>query len=50
MFLPILMLHRFDAMDAAMALANESSLGLTAGFYGGSERGRAGSTTTSRRA
>ena len=35
MFLPILMLHRVDDRDEAMRLANESDLGLTAGFYGG---------------
>ena len=37
LFLPILMLHRFASRDAAMSLANESSLGLTAGFYGAAE-------------
>jgi acyl-CoA reductase-like NAD-dependent aldehyde dehydrogenase len=37
LFLPILMLHRVASRDAAMALANESSLGLTAGFYGAPE-------------
>jgi 1-pyrroline-5-carboxylate dehydrogenase len=35
MFLPILMIHRFASNEAAMALANRSPLGLTAGFYGG---------------
>jgi 1-pyrroline-5-carboxylate dehydrogenase len=34
MFLPILMLHRVASNDEAMQLANESALGLTAGFYG----------------
>ncbi len=34
MFLPILMLHRVASKEAAMRLANESALGLTAGFYG----------------
>jgi 1-pyrroline-5-carboxylate dehydrogenase len=34
MFLPILMLHRVGNRDEAMQLANDSSLGLTAGFYG----------------
>ena len=34
MFLPILMLHRVSTRDEAMQLANDSSLGLTAGFYG----------------
>jgi 1-pyrroline-5-carboxylate dehydrogenase len=34
MFLPILMLHRVVNRDEAMQLANDSSLGLTAGFYG----------------
>ena len=37
MFLPILMLHRVASRDAAMALANDSSLGLTAGVYGAPE-------------
>jgi 1-pyrroline-5-carboxylate dehydrogenase len=34
MFLPILMLHRARDRDEAMQLANDTSLGLTAGFYG----------------
>ena len=34
MFLPILMMHRVASNAAAMYLANESPLGLTAGFYG----------------
>jgi 1-pyrroline-5-carboxylate dehydrogenase len=34
MFLPILMLHRVASNDEAMRLANDSPLGLTAGFYG----------------
>jgi 1-pyrroline-5-carboxylate dehydrogenase len=34
MFLPILMLQRVDSNDAAMRLANDTALGLTAGFYG----------------
>jgi 1-pyrroline-5-carboxylate dehydrogenase len=34
MFLPILMLHRVRDRDEAMRLANDSDLGLTAGFYG----------------
>jgi 1-pyrroline-5-carboxylate dehydrogenase len=34
MFLPILMLHRVESNDEAMRLANDSPLGLTAGFYG----------------
>jgi acyl-CoA reductase-like NAD-dependent aldehyde dehydrogenase len=37
MFLPILMLHRSDSKEAAMELANDSPLGLTAGFYGGAD-------------
>ena len=37
MFLPILMLHRVSSNDEAMHLANTSSLGLTAGFYGASD-------------
>jgi len=34
MFLPIVMLHRCASNDEAMQLANQSTLGLTAGFYG----------------
>ena len=34
MFLPILMVHRVSSNEDAMRLANESALGLTAGFYG----------------
>ena len=34
MFLPILMVHRFTDREAAMTLANDSDLGLTAGFFG----------------
>lgn len=34
MFLPITMLHPVDSLDQAMALANDSHYGLTAGFYG----------------
>ena len=34
MFVPILMLHRVATRDEAMQLANDSTLGLTAGFYG----------------
>jgi acyl-CoA reductase-like NAD-dependent aldehyde dehydrogenase len=34
MFLPILMVHRVGSNEEAMRLANASSLGLTAGFYG----------------
>ena len=37
MFLPILMVHRVASKEEAMQLANESALGLTAGFYGASE-------------
>jgi 1-pyrroline-5-carboxylate dehydrogenase len=37
MFLPILMLHRVADRDQAMQLANDSDLGLTAGFYGGAD-------------
>jgi 1-pyrroline-5-carboxylate dehydrogenase len=37
MFLPIVMLHRVRDRDEAMRLANDSPLGLTAGFYGGSD-------------
>jgi 1-pyrroline-5-carboxylate dehydrogenase len=35
MFQPILTLHRVADRDEAMRLANDSELGLTAGFYGG---------------
>ncbi len=34
MFLPITMVHQVDSLEQAMQLANESSYGLTAGFYG----------------
>jgi 1-pyrroline-5-carboxylate dehydrogenase len=34
LFLPILMLHRVATKQQAMALANDSDVGLTAGFYG----------------
>jgi acyl-CoA reductase-like NAD-dependent aldehyde dehydrogenase len=34
MFVPILMLHRVGNRDEAMQFANDSTLGLTAGFYG----------------
>jgi len=37
MFLPILMIHRVASNEEAMSLANDSSLGLTAGFYGASD-------------
>jgi 1-pyrroline-5-carboxylate dehydrogenase len=37
MFLPILMVHRVSSNEEAMALANQSPLGLTAGFYGARE-------------
>ncbi len=37
MFLPILMLHRVDSNERAMQLANDSVLGLTAGFYGAAD-------------
>ena len=37
MFLPILMLHRVRDREEAMRLANDSPLGLTAGFYGGAD-------------
>jgi 1-pyrroline-5-carboxylate dehydrogenase len=37
MFLPILTLHRVADRDEAMRLANDSDLGLTAGFYGGAD-------------
>jgi acyl-CoA reductase-like NAD-dependent aldehyde dehydrogenase len=34
MFLPILMVHRYRDRDEAMRLANDTDMGLTAGFYG----------------
>jgi 1-pyrroline-5-carboxylate dehydrogenase len=37
LFLPILMLHRVRDREEAMRLANDSPLGLTAGFYGGAD-------------
>lgn len=37
LFVPILMLHRCRDRDEAMRLANDSALGLTAGFYGGAD-------------
>jgi acyl-CoA reductase-like NAD-dependent aldehyde dehydrogenase len=37
MFLPILMLHRVASREEGMRLANDTELGLTAGFYGGAD-------------
>ena len=37
MFLPILTVHRYGDRDEAMRLANDSPMGLTAGFYGGAD-------------
>ncbi len=37
MFLPILLLHRCQDRDEAMRLANDTDMGLTAGFYGGAD-------------
>ncbi|GAP67503.1 NAD-dependent aldehyde dehydrogenase [Mizugakiibacter sediminis] len=37
MFLPILMLHRYRDRDEAMRLANDTPMGLTAGFFGGAD-------------
>lgn len=37
MFSPILMMHRVKDRDEAMRLANDSDLGLTAGFYGSAD-------------
>jgi 1-pyrroline-5-carboxylate dehydrogenase len=34
MFQPILMVNRVDSLDEALALANDSTFGLTAGVYG----------------
>jgi 1-pyrroline-5-carboxylate dehydrogenase len=56
MFVPILLVHRVADRDEAMRLANDSELGLTAGFYGGAdevpwfhERIEAGVTYANRR-
>jgi 1-pyrroline-5-carboxylate dehydrogenase len=40
MFLPILMVHRYRDRDEAMRLANDTEMGLTAGFYGSPEEVR----------
>jgi 1-pyrroline-5-carboxylate dehydrogenase len=37
MFVPLLMLHRVESREEAMQLANDSSVGLTAGFYGAAD-------------
>ena len=37
MFVPILMLQRVAGREQAMQLANDTELGLTAGFYGGAD-------------
>ena len=37
LFLPILMLHRISLKEQGMQLANDSTVGLTAGFYGGAD-------------
>lgn len=37
MFLPILMIHRVRDRDEAMRLANDTDVGLTAGFYGAAD-------------
>jgi len=37
MFLPILMAQRYRDREAAMRLANDTDMGLTAGFYGSAE-------------
>lgn len=37
MFLPILMLHRCRDREEAMRLANDTPMGLTAGFFGGAD-------------
>jgi 1-pyrroline-5-carboxylate dehydrogenase len=37
MFLPILMAQRYRDRDEAMRLANETEMGLTAGFYGSAD-------------
>jgi 1-pyrroline-5-carboxylate dehydrogenase len=37
MFLPIVMLHRYRDRTEAMRLANDTDMGLTAGFYGSAD-------------
>lgn len=37
MFLPILTLHRYRDREEAMRLANDTTMGLTAGFYGSAD-------------
>ncbi len=37
LFAPLLLLHRVRSRDEAMALANDSDVGLTAGFYGAAD-------------
>jgi 1-pyrroline-5-carboxylate dehydrogenase len=37
MFLPILMVQRYRDRDEAMRLANDTDMGLTAGFYGSAD-------------
>jgi acyl-CoA reductase-like NAD-dependent aldehyde dehydrogenase len=37
MFVPILLVHRVRERDEAMRLANDSDMGLTAGFYGAAD-------------
>ncbi|MBF6024076.1 aldehyde dehydrogenase family protein [Lysobacter niastensis] len=37
MFLPIVMMHRYHDREEAMRLANDTDMGLTAGFYGGAD-------------
>jgi 1-pyrroline-5-carboxylate dehydrogenase len=37
LFLPVLLVHRYADRDAAMRLANDTDMGLTAGFYGGAD-------------
>lgn len=37
MFLPIVMVHRYRDRDDAMRLANDTDMGLTAGFYGSAD-------------
>ncbi len=36
-FLPLLLVHQVDGLDEAIDLANQSGLGLAAGFYGGED-------------
>lgn len=40
LFLPITLIHKFQTLEQALLLANDSDYGLTAGFYGSPEQGQ----------